>query len=184
VFLILFVEPHMDRYWLFVLAVIAVWWMMVVVLKKTLPHVTGSHWRWSPTAVAWAIVCLTLNVGISTAFTHDMLAWNNVRWQYVNTQLANGVRAEAIDGGRDVNAWLRLDEDVNSMPREGDTTPWWSGRSIRALAVGARPGWHEIDRLPWTSWATGREHYLLVLQREVIGTGQPDSTLTPREMLP
>jgi hypothetical protein len=87
------------------------------------------------------------------------------RWQYVNSQLAAGMRADAIDGGRDVNAWLRLDEDANSMPREGDTSPWWSGRATRALAVGHRPGWHEIDRLTWSAWATGRKHDLLILER-------------------
>ncbi len=110
-----------------------------------------------------------MNAGMATVFTHDMLAWNDVRWRFVESQLKQGLRAEQIDGGRDVNAWLRLDEDSDSMPRHGDTSKWWSGRAELAIAVGQRPGWHEVQRLPWFSWATGREHHLLVLERDLDG---------------
>jgi hypothetical protein len=106
---------------------------------------------------------------MSLAFTHDMLAWNDVRWRFVNEQLASGVKAESIDGGRDVNAWLRLDEDPNTSARTGDTSKWWSGRATIAIAIGNRPGWHEVQRLPWFAWATGgTTHHLLVLERDAL----------------
>ncbi len=84
-----------------------------------------------------------------------------------NSQLKQGMLAEQIDGGRDVNAWLRLNEDEDSMPREGDASRWWSGRAVLCIAAGERPGWHEVKKLPWQSWATGRQHHLLVLERDL-----------------
>ena len=50
---------------------------------------------------------------MSVVFTHDMLAWNNARWSWVNNRLDHGFEARDIDAGRDVNAWLRMDEDEN-----------------------------------------------------------------------
>ena len=155
--ILLFVEPHMDRYWLFLFPGIVIWWLLIA---------AKCEWKMPRFAVAWAALWMFFNGGISVVFTHDMLTWNDVRWQFVNTQLAAGVPAERMDAGRDVNAWLRLDEDVDSMPRLGDTSKWWSGEASIALAVGYRPGWHETDRLPWSAWATGRIHHLLVLERD------------------
>ncbi len=177
--LIFFVEPHMDRYWLIVLAVLAVWWMMVVALQPTSQEVSYRTLKGAPIAIGWAVVCVMSSAGISTLFTHDMLAWNNARWQYINSQLASGMPAYAIDGGRDVNAWLRLDEDTNSTPRAGDTSLWWSGRATRSLAVAGRPGWHEIDRLSWSAWATGRVHYLLVLERDQLNVSKETLSVKP-----
>lgn len=169
VVLIFFVEPHMDRYWLFVLVAIAVWWTVVIgpVARRVSEGLPDGVrlWRWTPMSSGWAVGCMLLNSGMSLVFTHDMLAWNNLRWQYIHSQLAAGMRADEIDGGRDVNAWLRLDEDPDSMPREGDTSAWWSGRATRAMAVGKRPGWREVDRIAWSAWATGRKHHLLILER-------------------
>lgn len=154
--IVVMIEPHMDRYWLFLLPAVAVWWL----------HLAGRYgWRLSRGAAAWAVLCLAFNAGMSLVFTHDMLAWNDVRWRFVEGQLAAGVPADQLDGGRDVNAWLRMDEDPDTRPRAGDDSPWWSGRASLALAVGDRPGWHRTQRLPWHAWATGRTHYLLVLQR-------------------
>lgn len=154
--ILLLVEPHMDRYWLFLFPALAIWWLLLA---------SKCEWKISHFAVAWAALWMFLHFGISVVFTHDMLTWNDVRWRFVNAQLAAGVPAERMDAGRDVNAWLRLDEDADSMPRFGDTSKWWSGRASIALAVGQRPGWHETDRLPWSAWATGRNHHLLVLER-------------------
>ena len=154
--IVLLVEPHMDRYWLFLLPALSVWWL----------HLAAQYrWQLSRTAAAWACLWIVAHTAMSVVFTHDMLAWNNARWKYVTAQLASGVPADAIDGGRDVNAWLRMDEDPNTYARSGDTSAWWSGRASLALAVGDRPGWHAVERLPWPAWATGRTHHLLVLRR-------------------
>lgn len=154
----LFIEPHMDRYWMFLFPAIVVWWLLLA---------SVGRWRLTRFATIWAACWLLLHAAMSIAFTHDMLAWNNARWQFINAKLASGVKAEAIDGGRDVNAWLRLDEDFNTSARSGDTSKWWSGRATVAIAVGNRPGWHKVGSLPWIAWATGGStHHLLVLERD------------------
>ena len=151
-----FVEPHMDRYWLFLFPALIISLLLI-----------AAKCEWQPMRLdlAWGATWVFLHLGMSIVFTHDMLAWNDTRWRFVNGELAAGLPAEKIDGGRDVNAWLRLDEDANTLPRQGDTSAWWSGKATIALAVGQRPGWHEVTRLPWKSWATGRTHHLLVLER-------------------
>ncbi|MCC6511959.1 MAG: glycosyltransferase family 39 protein [Pirellulaceae bacterium] len=152
--IVLFVEPHMDRYWLFLMPVLAIWWLLM-----------AAHGRWQLTrpAIAWALLWLGVNLAGATIFTHDMLAWNNARWQFVNAHLAAGHSADSIDAGRDVNAWLRMDEDPRTSARPGDSSPWWSGRASLAIASGPRPGWHTYSQLPWPAWATGQTHHLLVL---------------------
>jgi hypothetical protein len=167
--ILFFVEPHMDRYWLFLFPAMVISWLLLA---------AKCEWRMSRFAFAWAVLWMFLHFGVSVVFTHDMLTWNDVRWKFVNAKLASGMPAERIDAGRDVNAWLRLDEDADSMPRLGDTGPWWSGRATIALAVGQRPGWHEIDRLPWSAWATCREHHLLVLER-----GQSKNLSGPKRLV-
>lgn len=154
--IVLFVEPHMDRYWLFLLPLLAVWWILLAALGR---------WRLGAPSLVWAGMCLVCHLTMSVVFTHDMLAWNNARWTWVNSRLNAGMKPHEIDGGRDVNAWLRLDEDPNSSARPGDTSRWWSGFATWAVAVGPRPGWEIADRLPWSSWATGKTHELLVLKR-------------------
>ena len=169
--LIFFIEPHMDRYWLFVLAALGVWILVISSIyrdhNRRAP--TARDRLWSLAGSVWAFGFIAFNFGLSTVFTHDMLTWNDSRWKFVNSMLDSGVHPSEIDGGRDVNAWLRLDEDPNSMPREGDNSQWWSGAAKIAISVGDRPGWHEVNRLPWDSWATGRTHFLLVLAKNEDG---------------
>ena len=154
--IVLLIEPRMDRYGMFLLPMLSVWWILLAVLGK---------WRLTTSSALWAAAWLAGNLTMSVVFTHDMLAWNNARWSWVNSRLESGVEASQIDGGRDVNAWLRLDEDVNTFARPGDTSDWWSGFATWAIAVGPRPGWETAERLPWPSWATGQTHELLVLKR-------------------
>jgi hypothetical protein len=124
-----------------------------------------GRWRLGAAAWLWAGLWLAGQWTMSVVFTHDMLAWNNARWTWVNNRLDEGLKPHEIDGGRDVNAWLRMDEDVNTFARPGDTSRWWSGFATWAVASGPRPGWEIAERLPWPSWATGRTHELLVLKR-------------------
>lgn len=152
------VEPHMDRYWMFLFPAIVLWLSLVA---------SKCQWRMTRFAAAWATCWFLLNGAMSLVFTHDMLAWNDARWHFVNEFLASGAQPDSIDGGRDVNAWLRLDEDPNTHPRPGDRSKWWSGRATMAISVGSRPGWHEVKTLPWIAWATGGStHSLLVLERD------------------
>ncbi len=165
VVLLFLIEPHMDRYWLFTLAGMAVWILVISSLQRFHLVQSSQESKWNIVCFAWAIVFILFNFCMSTVFTHDMLAWNNARWVCVNDMLDTGMQPVEIDGGRDVNAWLRLDEDPNSMPRQGDSSKWWSGAAKLAISVGERPGWQEVKRLPWNSWATGRVHFLLVLSK-------------------
>ncbi len=72
--LVFLIEPHLDRYWLFVLAAFLMAWMCVL-----------QAWtrKWSGAAVAWAAACVVLHLAMATVFAHDMLAWNDARWRYV-----------------------------------------------------------------------------------------------------
>lgn len=157
VLVLFFVQPLMDRYWMFLFPVILIW----------LGSIAGqSHWNTGSRTVAVSAAILAMSLTISIVFTHDLLAWNDARWTYVNSQIASGLSAEQIDGGRDVNAWFRMAEDPDTQPRPGDSSAWWSGHARRCIATGPRPGWKEIDRISWSCWANLRTHSLIVLEKE------------------
>lgn len=157
--LVLFIEPHLDRYWLFLMPVISVICLMIAAQQR---------WPMRRSAVAWAAIWVAMHLVMSTVYVHDMLAWNHARWRYVEHHLASGRAAETLDAGRDVNAWLRMDEDPDTSARPGDESRWWSGRASICISTGSRPGWDLVQRLPWYSWATGRTHFLLILQRSLV----------------
>jgi len=164
----LLIDPHMDRYWLFLLPVLSSWWICLA---------AQCGWQWTRPALLWGVLWLSFHFSISIVFSHDMLAWNNARWTWVNQRLAAGLAAQHLDGGRDVNAWLRMNEDPNTSARTGDVSPWWSGYATEALAVGSRPGWRTIDRVTWHAWATGHDHELFVLAPEGSPPGEASSEL-------
>ncbi len=151
------IEPHLDRYWLFLMPVVTVYCLLLAAQQR---------WQLNRAVIAWSVLCIAAQWGMSTVYVHDMLAWNNARWQYVQQHLAAGRSAQTIDAGRDVNAWLRMDEDPDTSARPGDNSRWWSGHAIICIATGPRPGWHVHERLPWQSWATGQTHFLLVLKAD------------------
>ncbi len=155
--LIASVNPLLDRYWLF---------LFPAVLFACALLSASQRWQVKRSEVICGLGAMTTSLLCTIVFTHDMLAWNDQRWQYVGRFLAAGHSAHEIDGGRDVNAWLRLAEDLDTRPRPGDTSSWWNGYADIAIASGERPGWHVIDRLPFNAWATQRVHHLYVLQRE------------------
>lgn len=164
----LFIEPHMDRYWMFLFPPLLTWCLLLAVMRQ---------WTLDRGSLVWALLCLFTHAGISVAFTHDMLAWNSARWDYLNAYLASGSLASSIDAGRDANAWLRMDEDVDTHARQGDDSKWWSGKAKLCLAVGDRKGWEVIHSIPWSAWATGgTTHHIRVLQRV------PETRLEAREM--
>ena len=154
----------MDRYWMILFA--SLFSGTAILLSR--PHVQIPRWAWV-TATAMMLAGGTLSV----VFTHDFLLWNQTRWKQVESWVSDGRVGEEFDGGRDVNAWFRSAEDPRTMARPGDTSPWWSGRAHLALSIGPRQGWHEIDRLSWRSWATGRDHEILVLELGSPETASP-----------
>jgi len=145
----------MDRYWMILFASL----FSVLAILLTRPSVRIPRWAWT-TAVTMTLIGGT----ISVIFTHDFLLWNQTRWTQIEFWIEAGLKAEEFDGGRDVNAWFRSAEDPQTMRRPGDTSPWWSGRAHLSLSIDPRSGWHEIDRLHWRAWATGRQHKILVLK--------------------
>ncbi|MFO1064568.1 MAG: methyltransferase domain-containing protein [Pirellulales bacterium] len=122
----LLVGAIMDRYWLFLLPLAVVVLLTAVgtsgsdhkvrgVLATAVPHYTCALLL----AVVWLFNCVMI---------HDHWSWNHARWQQIDRWVQQGYAPESFDGGRDVNAWLRLDEDPHTHPRPGDSSPWWSGR--------------------------------------------------------
>ncbi len=47
--LVVLIEPHLDRYWLFVLAALLMTWIHI---ERAFP------WKWTKGAVVWAVVCI------------------------------------------------------------------------------------------------------------------------------
>ena len=157
VILLALIDPILDRYLLVILAPLLMG--MVITLKL-------SDWRPTAISVSGSVALLLVLYAFNVVYVHDLLTWNNLRWQQVQTWLDSGLQPSEFDGGRDVNAWLRLAEDPHSHNRPGDTSNWWNGSAQRCITVGPRPGWNDTDRLTWHSWATGREHYLSVLTKQ------------------
>ncbi|MBI2480782.1 MAG: hypothetical protein HYV60_19790 [Planctomycetia bacterium] len=150
------VKNVMDRYWLPLFPLEFAW------LASTSARFASTKDR---VPVTLSLILLVASFGVTCVFSHDFLVWNQVRWRQVQTWLDSGLQPHDFDGGRDVNAWLRSAEDPETRNRPGDRSPWWSGHARLALAIGPRPGWEEVGRLPWRAWATGREHHILVLRR-------------------
>lgn len=144
----------LDRYWMLILPIVF----------ALVPHIIYSPAQSWKRIAAYALLCAQL--GLSVVFARDFLVWNQLRWKQVESWLAEGIKPEEIDGGRDINAWYRSAEDYATMPRPGDTTSWWSGRARLALSIGPRNGWTEIGRLRWRAWATAGEHEILMLRKE------------------
>ena len=170
---LMFVEPLMDRYWMFLFPPILVWLALIATLQQ---------WTLDLKCWGWAGSCLAGFFAMSIVFTHDLLAWNNARWSYVTAQLSAGVQPRQIDGGRDVNAWLRMREDPETNARLGDSSNWWSGFAEQCVAVGPRQGWVEVHQLPWHSWATLQTQHLHVLKRESLEnkTNNPSDELVQK----
>jgi len=159
------IDPLLDRYLLVVLA----------------PMLCGIGYLlklndWQP-ARTTLLATLVLFMGLFlfyTVYVHDLLSWNNRRWEQVKAWTDSGKQASEFDGGRDVNAWLRLAEDPNSFDRPGDTSAWWSGFATHCISVGTRPGWEVESKLGWRSWATGDEHHLYIMR--AVQDGEDKST--------
>ncbi|HIF00852.1 MAG TPA: hypothetical protein EYG03_31285 [Planctomycetes bacterium] len=156
VVLLLIVDPLLDRYLLLFFAPILC--AMGMILRI-------SGWRPSRMCMSCTSVLLIGLYAFNVVYTHDLLTWNDVRWRQVQSWRNAGLQPSEFDGGRDVNAWLRLAEDRNSHDRPGDTSPWWSGSARLCITVGPRHGWEEHAMLKWHSWATGRDHHLYVLRK-------------------
>ena len=158
--LVVLLQFIFDRYFMVVLAPVFVW---LAILLSRPENRAPSGWAWVLSALLWAG-----NTGISLAFTHDYLAWNQARWSLVNAWLADDVPPETIDGGYEVNGWFRSAEDPTTRPRVGDETLWWSGRAEWFVASGPRPGFEVVREASWHSWVTGHDHEVLGLRRSVV----------------
>ncbi|WP_442510664.1 ArnT family glycosyltransferase [Novipirellula sp. SH528] len=146
----------LDRYWMLLLP------LVLAVGAVAMAREPRQHNRVAGAISGILLICF---LTVSVVFVRDYLAWNQTRWQTFEALLDEGYLPEQIDGGRDMNAWYRSAEDVDTMPREGDTTSWWSGRAIIAMSIGPRDGWEEVDKIRWRAWATGREHFILLLRK-------------------
>lgn len=151
------IDPLVDRYLLVLLA------PLIAGLVMTIDR---SGYRPAKSAVCSSVGILVALFVLNVVYVHDMLSWNDVRWQQVKAWQAAGWPATRYDGGRDVNAWMRLAEDPESRDREGDESKWWNGFAEYCIAAGPRPGWELTRQLPWQAWATGRTHSLYVLKKQ------------------
>ncbi len=152
----------LDRYWM----------LLLPIVFAVIPEIIGdirapaATTTFTSRLVRWSCVgLLVAQIVFSLVMVRDFLAWNQLRWQQVQSWLEEGLRPQDIDGGRDINAWYRSAEDPETMPRAGDNSQWWSGHAKVALSIGPRPGWQESGRLRWRAWMTAEEHEILLLRK-------------------
>jgi len=151
-----------DRYWLAVIGPLIGW---AAVRLSPQAHGLPSVGL-SALASSSALVSLLAFFALDVVFTHDWLAFNDTRWSLVQQLRQEGFLPEQIDGGYEVNGWVRSREDPLTRPRPGgESARWWSEKAERFLAVGPRPGMVEVERATWTTWAAGRPVPVLVLKR-------------------
>lgn len=168
--LLLYVEMVYDRYWILCYPMLFTW------LGSEMEHDTANNEvakqtehtkppRASLPAYLTGAICIVFFAG-SFVFVHDFLAWNHTRYAQVNEWLERGLEPKDFDAGNGINGWYRAQEDVETYPREGDSSHFWRGLATHALAIGKREGWTVKKKLTWNSWAAAKNVELLVLKKE------------------
>ncbi len=161
----------LDRYWMLLLPLVFAFISQNTSRTPQQPDrksnsSSSSRRSHHPLTRVAAVAILVGHLSVSIVFARDFLVWNQTRWRQVDTWLAAGLQARDIDGGRDINAWLRSAEDYETRQRAGDRSAWWNGFAQVSMAIGPRDGWEETGRLKWRAWATGKEHEILLLRRK------------------
>lgn len=113
-----------------------------------------------------AAVCLVLTLGygwFAVATTHDYLAWNRVRWDALDTAMAEGrLNPRNTDGGFEFNGWYLYDPGYRAQPGK---SWWWVDRDDYAIAFGPIEGYEVYECHPFDRWMPIGPQAVLILKK-------------------
>jgi hypothetical protein len=114
---------------------------------------------------AWHLrAALSLSLLLPVAFfavagVHDYFRWNDARWRLVENALKNGVTAQTLEGGYEVNGWLQFERPqsgtLQCVGRCGCRYPYHYFMCVDdSFRVGMHlfPGYEEIERVQPNYW--------------------------------
>jgi hypothetical protein len=124
---------------------------------------------WNPTRRALLIVPLALFTLLALS---DYRAYASTRWSAAERLVAAGVKHSQVDAGFEWTGWHLFELGVpllRALPGEnrGQYPPYLVLDPVYAVEERARPGYREVERVPYRSWLkAGQARYLLVQRRE------------------
>jgi hypothetical protein len=146
-----------DRY---VLPLLPLLMITIVLVSPDFPR--KEHWQGKRPAIALALASLALGAILSTAATHDYLAWNRARWEATGDLLAESISPRQIDGGYEFNGWYL--NDIDYKPKKGKSY-WWVHGDEYKIASGPMKRHEEIERYPYTKWLPPGQGNIFVLRK-------------------
>jgi hypothetical protein len=114
-----------------------------------------------------ALAVLAAVAVFDIAAVHDTFAFNRARWAAVESLLAQGVAAEAIDGGREVNGWLSYRADRTYR----DAGPWWAEKARPVALLSLTPQqlrFKSMATFPFHRWLPPGWGAVYVLKPELL----------------
>jgi Dolichyl-phosphate-mannose-protein mannosyltransferase len=137
---------------LFILSALLDRYLLVpMVLTLALLALAGAfHEAPRPGRVVAAAAVLILTAAFDIAATHDLLTFNRARWTAVDALLGDGVPAEQIDGGYEVDRWLTYRPPVTIA----EINTWWNRRDApeAIVSLGPMAGYETARRYPFARW--------------------------------
>lgn len=131
---------------------------------------TGRHGdivRSAPAAPRFAATLVLATALFSIAGTHDLMAWNRLRWQVLDELMhSRALTPRDIDGGFEFNGYHLYDPAY--APVEGKSS-WWVDRDDYLIGFGPTPGFTIIEQHRFQSWLWMRPLPLVVLQKQIPG---------------
>jgi hypothetical protein len=137
---------------LFILSALLDRYLLVPLVLTVALLALGGEFHEAPrkTHVAAAIAVLSLTAAFDVAAAHDLLAFNRARWTAVDSLLGEGVAAEKIDGGYEVDRWLTYRPPVTIA----EINTWWNRRDApeAIVSLGPMKGFEAARRYTFTRW--------------------------------
>jgi hypothetical protein len=140
-----------DRYLLPLLPVV-----LLLGLDGAPPHLARS-----PLILA----CVALGGAFSVAATHEYLSWNDARDRAVRALVAQGIPAEDIDGGFEVNGPLHFEAYRKRTGQLRDDTSFWLTDAPYRISFwpSRTPDCTTLARYPYWTWPGGGERAMYAL---------------------
>ena len=137
---------------LFILSALLDRYLLVPLVLTLALLALGGAFHEAPrkTHVVAAMAVLVLTAAFDVTAVHDLLAFNRARWAAVDSLLGEGVAAEKIDGGYEVDRWLTYRPPVTIA----EINTWWNRRDAPEAIVSLGPvaGFEAARRYPFTRW--------------------------------
>lgn len=135
--------------------------LMVGVALLVLP----TRWKGRLPFTFAGVLLLAVFACFSVAATHDYLSWNRARHAAYHRLRERGIPPGRIDGGFEINAWLRAGP-FNPVDKRGKS--WWPvNRDDYALAFGPIEGFTPEGGVAFPTWLPPGRDSLYILRRNL-----------------